>query len=92
MNEISHQFMSLINTMLENYDDWEVHSFRINPDDHSLTYGKCSIFNWADGLFLVKWMDCLLCDGAHVNCIEREVLTRDAYEALEFASSNGYSR
>lgn len=89
MNEISHQYATLINTMLENYDKWEVHSFKISMDDHSLTYGHCSIHNWADGVFLIKWTDCLMCGDAHTNCVEREVLTRDAYEALEFASSQG---
>jgi hypothetical protein len=91
MNEISHQYMTLINTMLENYDKWEVHSFRID-EMHRLTYGKVAITNWADGVFLINWTDCLLCDGAHVNCIEREIITQDAYEALEFAAANGYSQ
>lgn len=92
MNEISHQYMVLINTMLENYDKWEVHSFKINEDDHSLTYGDCSIHNWADGVYLIKWTDCSTCTGAHISCKEKEVLTRDAEEALAFASANGYSR
>lgn len=92
MNEISHQFMTLINTMLENYDQWEVHSFKISTDDHALTYGKCSIYNWADGVWLIKWQDCLHCDSAHVNCVDREIITQSAYEALEFASANGYDR
>lgn len=91
MTQISPQYRLLINTMLENYDDWEVHSFKID-DQNRLGYGKCAISVWTDGLFLVNWTDCLTCGPAHVNCIEREVITSDAYEALEFASSNGYAR
>lgn len=91
MNQISAQYRNLINTMLENYDDWEVHSFKID-EENRLAYGKCAISVWADGLFLVNWTDCLTCGSEHVNCIEREVITGDAYEALEFASSNGYAR
>jgi len=91
MNEISHQFAHLINTMLENYDKWEVHSFRID-DLHHLCYGNVKIANWADATYLITWSDCSRCDSAHVNCREMEVLTTDAYEALEFASANGGGR
>lgn len=91
-NEISQQYVALLNTMLENYDQWEVHSFHIDKETHALTYGAVSIHNWTDGVYIINWSDCSACDGAHVNCIQKEVLTSDAYEALEFASANGYSR
>jgi hypothetical protein len=91
MNGISHQMMTLINTMLENYDRWEVHSFKLD-DMHRLTYGDATITNWTDDKWLVEYKTCDSCSGAHIACKEFEILTDDPIEALELASANGYAK
>lgn len=91
MNEISHQYMVLINAMLENPDRWEIHSFRID-DLHRLVYGDAVISNYADGKYLVEYKTCDSCSGAHIACKEFEHITDDPIEALELAYQNGYQR
>lgn len=92
MNKISHPYARLLTEMLGNPDDWEIHSFGIKEDSHAVTYGRCEINIYDDGLYVVSWTDCLMCDWQHVNCIERELVTEDAHEALECASIEGFSR
>lgn len=79
MKHMTERYRLLLNTLLRNPDEWEIHSFDINSN-HELAYGDATITVRADGMYLVK----------NYYADPEELLTEYPAEALEMASMEGH--
>ena len=83
-------YIELVRTLITNPDSWEIHSFTAT-DNGTIDYGDAEVHTLLDG-YVVSWTDCSNCTGAHISCRVHETFTKDAYEALELASVEGYRK